>query len=349
MKILLIHVPAGAGHQRAAEAIFEAFRLKGSTASIQIVNALEYTDPGYQWSFSEGYLNVVRHFTPIWAIGYHLTNWRAMAPFFQRLHRRMNRLHAEALAQFILQERPDQVVGTHFLPMEVAGFVKLRWDLPTRLTTVITDFRAHTLWVSKGIDAYVVGSSQAAQDLKRLGVEEQTILSTGIPIDPSFARHQDPADLRRRLGLHPSHFTILLGSGGAGVGPVLTLLDELERVPAPLQILAVAGTNVPLYDQLVERAQKGKHRIQPYPFVKNMDELMEVSDLMITKPGGLTCAEATAEGLPLILVSPIPGQEARNAQVLCEEGAAFLARNPRQVLSEVLDLMNHQEIGRAHV
>jgi processive 1,2-diacylglycerol beta-glucosyltransferase len=106
-------------------------------------------------------------------------------------------------------------------------------------------------------------------------------------------------------------------------------------------VIIACGTNKKLYKWLRPRRYKKKTLILSY--APNIDELMQVSDIILTKPGGITTAEALAKGLPMLIVSPLPGQEAMNTKFLLEEGVAVKAESPEDVeilLEELLENKN---------
>jgi len=129
--------------------------------------------------------------------------------------------------------------------------------------------------------------------------------------------------VRRRSGLRDDLPTILVLGGGFGMGPVAGILESLDRVEREFQIVVVAGRNVALRRELA--ALDRHHPTHVLGFVSNMHEIMSVADLIITKPGGLTTAEALALGKPLFILNPIPGQEMANSDFLLERGAAAKA------------------------
>ncbi len=343
VKILVTHVPAGAGHQRAAEVVAQSLKGSSGSAEVVLLNALEGVNPWYRWCFTRGYLWLIQQAPQIWGILYHLTDLSTLRRGVRWLHRTSNSRHARGLEAILLNARPEVIVGTHFLPMEVAAHLKESRRISARLVTVITDYLPHALWVVPGIDTYVVGSSQAKEDLLRRGIPSGKIELLGIPVDPKFSLSHDRSALARRLGLEPDRFILLIGSGGSGTGPIPALVDVLGKVTGRIQLLVVAGTNDLLYQRCEALKNRFPHPMQVYRFISNMDELMSVSDLIVTKAGGLTCAEALAKGLPLLLVSPIPGQESRNAQVLVQLGAALWAKSVPQVPGVVQHLLDHPE------
>lgn len=327
MKVVVTHVPAGSGHEKAAEAVTVALRRRSPSTETVLLNALDGMSAWYQWSFTQGYLGMINHYPHLWGLAYHLLDLRGLHAAAYRLHRSNNASHGKILEQILLRQKPDVVVGTHFFPMEVASYLKSKGRLQARLITVLTDFLPHSVWIASSIDTYVVGSTLSRQALLERGIPRDRIQLSGIPVDPKFAKPLQRDELRRRLDLRLDRFTVLVCSGGFGTGPVEKYVQALGRLPAPLQILVVTGKNSALLRRLETLQPTFPHPLKLYGFVDNMEELMTVSDLMVTKPGGLSCVEAMTQGLPLLLVAPIPGQESRNARVLVEQGIAELAQN----------------------
>ncbi len=325
MKILVTHVPAGSGHEKAAEAICIALRQLRPEAETILLNGLEGMSSGYQWAFTQGYLNLIHRFPFLWGMAYHLLDLRGLAWAAYKLHRLSNASHGKNLEQIVLRYNPDVFIGTHFFPMEVASYLKLKGKLSARLITVITDTMPHNVWISPGIDAYVVAMDLTKEELIRRGVPPERIHVLGIPIDPKFSRRGDRREIAQRLGVDWEQFTLLICSGGFGTGPVEQLMQSLKNIREPLQALIVTGKNTALYHRVENLRASFPHSLKVYGFVNNMDELMDLSDLMVTKPGGLSCTEAMAKGLPMVLVAPIPGQEARNGRIIERLGAAVMA------------------------
>ena len=109
------------------------------------------------------------------------------------------------------------------------------------------------------------------------------------------------------------------------MGPVGEILAELDKVERQFQTVVVTGRNQELRRELA--AQDRKHPTHVLGFASNIDELMALADLIITKPGGLTSSEAMAMGKPLFILNPIPGQEERNSDHLLENAVAIRCNN----------------------
>ena len=149
--------------------------------------------------------------------------------------------------------------------------------------------------------------------------------------------------MRKACGLRDDLPTLLVLSGGFGMGPVAEILGELDKIPTPFQTLVVAGRNEALRRELA--AQDRKHPTHVLGFVRNMHELMTISDLLITKPGGLTTSEALALGRPLFILNPIPGQEAANSDFLLQHGAAEKANRVEDLPFRLGQLLGSKKLA----
>jgi processive 1,2-diacylglycerol beta-glucosyltransferase len=170
------------------------------------------------------------------------------------------------------------------------------------------------------VDLYCVAAEETKARLVARGAKAENIVATGIPIAAKFSSKPDVKAVRKQYGLRDDLGVMLVLSGGFGMGPVAEILEELDKVPNKFQTVVVTGRNEELRRDLA--AQDRKHPTHILGFASNMHELMAISDLVITKPGGLTSSEALAMGKPLFILNPIPGQEAANSDFLLERGAA---------------------------
>ena len=338
-KIIVAHVPAGAGHQKSAEAIAGAIEKAQPDVKVTLMDSLSGMTPRYQWAFTQGYLDIIHKHPAVWGGAYHLSDLKGLSKVVAKLHRMSNSSHGQAFEEIVSDHHPDIFIATHFFPAEVASYLKMTGRLRGKLITVITDYMPHNLWISPGTDAYVVGMELTKHELIWRGVPAEKIHVLGIPIDPKFSLKLDRRAFAARLGLDPSIFTLLIVSGGFGTGPMEQMVQALNSLlPPAVQVLVVCGKNTALKEKVEAMKPDFPHKLFPFGFVDNMDELMSVSDLMVTKPGGLSCTEAMMKELPMVLVAPIPGQEARNAKIIEKFGAAVLAGPVEKALPIIQEL-----------
>jgi len=205
--------------------------------------------------------------------------------------------------------------------------------------------------VYPNVDRYYTASDEISYLLAERGVPAERILTTGIPCDPVFSGLMDePArqKLRRVLGLADAPKRTLLmnahGCGISGAGAAKSLGEVLSAVlkkGPPMTLLVICGRNENLAKALEAALDTPAGSVaRVFGYVDNMHELMGISDLIVAKPGGLTSSECLARCLPMVMVSPIPGQEERNAEMLLEHVCAVLARTPAALAYKLEVLLN---------
>jgi processive 1,2-diacylglycerol beta-glucosyltransferase len=330
MKVLLIHASAGAGHTRAAEAIYRG--LNGNSAFEPVlVDALDYTSPTFKALYREAYAGLVKHVPALWATGFSLMGLPFLRGPLRWKRRFYNHWNAKALETFLIRENFDYVVSTHFMPTEVMSAIKRSGTISTRLITVVTDYDVHQIWIAPGVDFYCVACDWTKEKMERMGVPGEKIIVTGIPVDERFSARPDITALKELLGLPGNRFTVLVATGSFGLGPMETLASS---IPADFQVVMVCGKNQVLRKKIQDRHLSNVIALGQ---VDNMHELMAASDVMITKPGGLSVSEAMSAHLPMIFFSPIPGQETGNMRVLTDHEVG----SPRMSVSAIVKELEH--------
>lgn len=323
LRILVLSVSAGAGHVRAAQALCAA----ADTEHLELthLDVMEVVPPGFRKLYAESYIKLVERAPLLWAYLYQKTDRRKSASVLDRLRRLVEHVNTRRLDDEIARISPDAIVCTHFLPAELLSR-RIAQKRPTPPTWVhVTDFDIHGLWLQPHMAGYFVASDEVAARLAERGVAPEHIHVTGIAIMPQFSAAPSRAQAAAELGIDAGRTTLLVMSGGAGVGGIETLVERIAALPCELQILALAGRNQALLDRLREAAARFPGRIVPMGFTRTIERVMAAADIAITKPGGLTTSECLAMQLPMIVISPIPGQEERNADFLLESGCALKA------------------------
>ncbi|MDD5078638.1 MAG: glycosyltransferase [Candidatus Omnitrophica bacterium] len=337
MKVLIIHASAGAGHRRAAEAVYSYIKENEPALEPVLLDVLEKTNGLFKFFYTWGYSFLVHHAVWLWRLSFWVTDNRLLRPAVRSLARAVNRVNARDLCAYLVRENPDLVVSTHFLPSELVSGLKNKGKITSRLVTVITDFGAHSFWVSPGTDLYAVASEYTLKDLVSKGVSKDRVKVLGIPFDAKFLRKFDRAELCRKFGIDPKGFTVLLMTGSFGLGPLEEIAESLHR---DCQVMVVCAGNKQLFRRL---SGKGLENVKVFGFVDNAEELMAVSDLIVTKPGGATITETLVMGLPAVFISAIPGQESVNIAALAGYGVGASVKGIFQIKDFVLDLKNNPE------
>jgi processive 1,2-diacylglycerol beta-glucosyltransferase len=322
MRILIATVAAGGGHVQAAAALEEAWQSVRPRDATERWDVLDFTPKLYRKAYVETYVQLVEHAPELWALVFKKTDDPKLMRKMSRIRRSWVQLIAKKFSARLRKFDPDAVFCTHYMPLDILANYKAerRGARPPFTISVVTDFEAHALWMNPGVDLYCVAAEETKARLVARGARSDQVIVTGIPVSTRFAKTEDPVAVRKRMGLRDDLPVLLVLSGGFGMGPVAQILTELNKVERPVQIVVVCGRNEELRRELavVER----RHPIHILGFVQNMEDQMAVADLVITKPGGLTTSEALAMGKPILVLNPIPGQEAANSDFLLEKGAA---------------------------
>jgi processive 1,2-diacylglycerol beta-glucosyltransferase len=350
MRVFIATVSAGAGHSQAAAALEEAWRVERSQDAVTRLDVLDFVPKLYRKLYQKSYVRLVERAPDLWSYVFKKTDNPVWVRKLTRVRRTLAKWRS---ARFIRQMRsfkPDVVLCTHYMPLEIVGRLKAkgRGRFVPLTVSVVTDFEAHALWMEPGVDLYCVAAEETKARLVARGAPTENVLVTGIPIARKFSMPVDPVPVRRRMGLRDDLPVLLVLGGGLGLGPVADILGELNKLATAVQVVVVCGRNEPLRRELA--AQEHRHPTHVLGFVTCMHEIMAVADLVLTKPGGLTTSEALAMGKPLFVLNPIPGQEAANSDFLLEHGAAAKANRIEDLpfrLEKLLGSTKLAELARA--
>ena len=326
-RILLLYSPNNSGHQKAAWAIQEAIKeLDGDTQTLA-VDFFGYNNPLSEKVMINIYLALLKTVPQIW--GYLYDNSKLINKT-RWLRDFIYRISTTRLKVLLENFQPDAVVCTQAFPCGVMADYKEASGDNTFLVGVLTDYLAHSYWVGSTVDRYVVPSLQAKNYLSRFGIAEKKIFDYGIPIHPKFKIKFERKKILKKLNLRTDLPVILVMGGWHGTGPIERVIQELVKVKPHFQIIVVTGCNDSLKNKLEKEKSYFKKPVRIIGYTDAINEIMEISSLIITKPGGLSAAEALAKNLPIIILRPIPGQEINNTQFLLDEGVALKANNEKE-------------------
>jgi processive 1,2-diacylglycerol beta-glucosyltransferase len=208
---------------------------------------------------------------------------------------------------------------------------RLRKKLNFRLIGIITDIYPNLYWIYKNVDYYIVSTDKGVEYLLNKGINKENILDIGIPLSSRFFNLKNKEFLFKKLNLDEAKRVILIMGGYFGIGPIKRIIKALIIDPIIIknyQIVVIAGKN----KRLMNKLAKLKKKLPVFTilgFIDNVDEYMKVADILFTKPGGITLSEALTVRiltgkLNIVLITPIPGQEERNAKYLQEKKAVVL-------------------------
>ncbi len=336
-KILIFYASAGHGHEKAARAALEAVREMYPAASAEAVDAISLMPPFFGEGYRQTYLLQIKYVPWLWGIFYYSFDIPWVYSIMRIIRRLMNSAISGGLVKMIEKQNPDVIFSTHFFATEVVSHLKEVGKTRAKLITIVTDYLPHFVWTARCVDRYAVGLGETRDGLVERGVAAEKIEITGIPVEKKFFNPVNVNNVLNGLNLDEGVFTVLLTSGGVGVGSVEPLVEKILSAQKSVQIILVCGSNKTLFTRM-NLLLKKYSSLRVLGFVNNMNELMEASDVVVGKAGGLTITESFLKNKPVILLGAIPGQEARNVLCVKAHGAGIEARNFSEAADAVLRL-----------
>jgi 1,2-diacylglycerol 3-beta-galactosyltransferase len=334
-RILYLFSDTGGGHRSAATAIVRAVEQLGRDRYKQEMVDVFAACSGFLNVFAKMYAPVIKFSPRLWGQLYY---WLDDEKKLEQLERISRPFILQELKKMLLAKRPDIVVSVHPLVNHLTARAIRETGLRTPFIVVITDpVTLHRAWITPEIDFCIVATAEAKKMAIKYGMPERKIKVIGMPIDPKFmirAKAEAKAKAKGR-------FTILLMGGGEGAGGMGEIIQEFERTGFKGQLIVIAGRNKKLETKL--KNQKYSFPLKVLGFTDKVPELMAESDLIITKAGPGTIAEALAMNLPIIITSWLPGQEEGNVEFVVRENVGRVSQDPRRVVELVREMRETAE------
>ncbi|MDD5200620.1 MAG: glycosyltransferase [Terrimicrobiaceae bacterium] len=319
-RIMVLSASVGSGHMKAADALEKAFRAHPLVGEVFSDDSLDHTNPLHK-QFYSGLYKRLSEITPNFLGWWYETSDDPWAT--DRVRLLIDLPQALPLVNLIRDFQPDHIVCTHFMPAGVIAHLLRRKQLETKLSIVVTDYHFHAMWLARAFHHYFVAQDEDKIHMEALGLPGDRITVSGIPVDPAFEQPVDREAVLARHGLDPARPLLLISGGTLGLSPAAAVVKRLRGLDLPFQALVICGKNEDLHAKVTELVADDADRFRVIGYTAEMRDLMGAATLILTKPGGLTTAEALASGLPMVILDPIGGQEERNADMLLENGAAI--------------------------
>ena len=366
-RILIIHASVGSGHKRAAQAIEQAIRARvveeggevvsdnvkgdaqGDRQDKVVVKVLDIIDT-QEWFlrtvYKKGFMTLVGKDWGQAFIGLMFDKSNQQAPgleagqhgFFQTV---LEEAFSLSFVEYLFNFKPDIIVNTHFLGLKIVSH--LRQKLPAfnvPQVTAVTDFDVHAYWACQPCEQFFVARDECRHALQEMGVSNDLIQITGMPIVEAFANVRPKKACLSDLGLTGKLPIILLMVGGEDI---FETYDALLQMQTSVEIALVCGRHEDLRGRLSAVSVPKRHRVVIEGFTRVMHEYLACADLIITKPGGLTTAESLAMGTAIVVYHSLPGQELRNADMILEEGAGIKVNDSRMLGYKIEKLLKDKK------
>ncbi|MCI5652078.1 MAG: NUDIX domain-containing protein [Ruminococcus bromii] len=335
MRIVILTCATGGGHLRAAAALEKYIKETTDHEVIQM-DFLKSIGKLLDKTICDSYLFMAKKTPALFGRLYKTTNRdNPLADFVPRTTELIALQlypHLEALA-------PDVIISVHPFATEMVSSLKEDKKITCPLICIMTDYGVHKAWIAPCVDAYVVACDDMVDELRRCGIPKEHIYPYGIPVHDVFFDKEDQAKLLQEMDLDTDVPTVLFMAGSMGVSNIVDLYRDLCASPLALQMIIITGNNKKLYELFSEEIQTSPKKTKLLQFTKEVERYMHASDLIVTKPGGLTVSEALACNLPLAVFDAIPGQEEDNANFLQthDMGVRITSENFSAVISSLIE------------
>jgi processive 1,2-diacylglycerol beta-glucosyltransferase len=321
MRVLITTAPYGSGHDRVAAALARAVEAEG--ARVEVVDHFErFVSPVFARLSRAVFWQVLQRAPGVWGWAF---EWSNRLPTQSPAMGGANRLGAGGLARYLATARPDVAVHVHPTAAGAMAWLRARGVTQTPQAIVLTDFLAHGQWIYPRVERYFVPADSVRDQLATRGVSPDLVVVSGLPIDLAFAAPPDRQRLKRELGVEAGMPVVLVMAGLQGrLGGIAEVCETLASLGAPFRALVVCGRSARLAESL-RRRHGGDGRFRILGRVGEMHRVMGAADLVVTKAGGSTCAEALALECPLVFYRSLPGQERANEACVEAAGAGIRA------------------------
>ena len=321
-KIMIFYASYGGGHLSAARSIKEYIETNYTDIEIQLIDCMYYVNKIFDKVTTTAYAEMAKKIPQTWGRVY----WHAQSGPIAQISTTSNKLLSKKLNKLLQDFNPDLIISTHPFASTMCAYLKKQGKLNSKIATVLTDYAPHEQWLvfNEYVDYYFVSHEEMKKQLYSIGIPNEKIYATGIPLSNKFLLKYDKSQILQNFGLSPNKKTVLFFGGGEyGLGKTQTLkiFKSFIECHENIQLVAISGKNPKMkesFENLVSELGK-QDSVKILEYTDKVPQLMRISDLVVTKPGGLTTTESLASGLPIIIINPIPGQE--------EENAAYLEKN----------------------
>lgn len=334
-RILILSASTGNGHVTAANAIADEANSRGLHAVH--VDTLDFCPKAYKVWYAGGYEMLVRRKPSLWGYFYEASDKPGALFDFQAV---LDTTMCDKIAQLVEKEKPDWVVCTHSLPQP--KLAELRKKHGFKMAIVVTDLWPHAMWLRGDPDRFFVPQTWSKEELlNRDDRFRDRVEVVGMPVHMQFGNQKSKTDSRKELGMPETGSLVTIVSGGIGGGPMVPAVRALTQ--SSDRVIAIAGRNKALHKRLIKAFQNDPQvTVWGNTPQDRLAMAMAASDLLVSKPGGLTTFESLAVGVPMVVFWPflIPGQEEGNARFLVDTGCGAIANNLKELVSTTKDLLN---------
>lgn len=326
--ILILTANFGSGHTSVSKAIASYVNQQDPKIRIGIIDMYEVIRPILHTWMYKSFRMLVKYGTDIYNYDYYKKN---SSESYHKLHTCKSSLRK--LASYLQEVQPSLIISTFPTCTTYVTAYKEAYNDPIPLLTCITDVVKGNEWITFHEEAhYIVPTREVMNSLIQKGIEEDHVLTTGIPIRPEFLQEKDRVALREEQNIEKDDLVILMMGGGLGLIPDTETFYRWIKEHKNLQLYIVTGHNQELYRRINKYAGSNIHILS---YTEQIADMMTYADVLISKPGGITLFEALARDLPLIIYKPVLGQEVENSKYIANRGIGKVVHSEKALLEVI--------------
>lgn len=328
MKILIFYASYGGGHLNAAKSIHSCLlkNYSDKNLDIELIDCMKYVNKTIEKITTSAYREMAKKMPWAWGKIYSDSQKGPLA----HISSRSNKIMAIKLLKLLREKQPDLIISTHPFGSQMCSYLKRKGKISAQIATIMTDFAPHDQWLigNDFTDYFFVAHNKMKNYLINKNIPENKIFVTGIPISDRFLKNYNKNEILEQYNFSNNKQTILFFGGGEfGLGKTKTveIFETFVKSNSNIQLIGISGKNEKMNESFKEIVKKYNkfNNIKILEYTNQVPELMSISDLVVTKPGGLTTSESLASHLPMLIINPIPGQEEENAEFLESQGIAI--------------------------
>jgi processive 1,2-diacylglycerol beta-glucosyltransferase len=344
MKILVLTLSFGSGHVRAAEVVAEELRRQAPASSVLVVDALEECRWLFRACYEWPYWLMLRYAPGLWD---RFSTARVNQKHEGTAPTWAFRAGCPKVFATIKSFNPDLIVAAEVAACEMAAIARRVGLTRAPILSVITDYESEPIWVQPEVAGFTVPDEHVRAEMTSWGAPADRISICGIPVESGFDVMHNPKATRLRHGISDNAPLVLLMGGGMGPTRMDQVVERLGASNEPMQIVAVAGKDRRALRRLDRVKVKAPVSLRVIGWTNEVSALMQAARILVTKPGGLTIAEAALCSLPVVFFDPIPGAEFVNARRMVDAGAAVVTHGPNETAQAIISLLNDDQATNA--
>ena len=348
MKVLIFYASYGGGHLNAAKAIENHIRTNFKDIDVELIDCMKYVNKTIEKFTTAAYREMAKKMPWAWGKIYSDSQKGPLA----HISTRSNKILAIKLLKLLREKEPDLIISTHPFGSQMCSYLKRKGKINSKIATIMTDFAPHDQWLvgHEFTDYFFVAHNKMKDYLISKNIEKEKIFATGIPISEAFKEKYNKQEIFDKYNLDKNKFTILFFGGGEfGLGKTRTvqIFENFanETKSNNIQLIAISGKNEKMKNAFLNIVETNnlQDNVNIIGFSNEVPKLMAISDLVVTKPGGLTTSESLASNLPMVIINPIPGQEEENAEFLENKGIAVWIKKTDNSKDIIENLLNDKD------